>query len=232
MLINGVDISNFGAKQLTVDISTSVITNNSEYRSNLLTPLFLNSEVSFKTIEVSLLFEGTSRDEILKNISNLMSKLIGKVTLTLDRYTSLFDVVLNDNETEKSASNFFYKKNLTFIGYEYKKEVTETINRVTSKTVNIIGNLITPAIVEVTPTTDLVDIRLEGLADDPIIIKNLTANKKVVIDGELQKVTVDGKNKFKDTDMWEFPRLNPGKNTIKVSRSNCDISIKYKPRYI
>ena len=71
MLINGVDISNFGAKQLTVDISTSVITNNSEYRSNLLTPLFLNSEVSFKTIEVSLLFEGTSRDEILKNISYL-----------------------------------------------------------------------------------------------------------------------------------------------------------------
>ena len=210
MRINGLDIKKYGAKQLTVDISTSSISNNSEYNINALLPMFLDGNISFKNIDVCLLFKGNSRDEILENISNLISKLLGEVTLNLDGYTNLFN----------------------FIGYEYKEQIIEEVNRVTSKTLNIIGNLITPAIVEVTPTTDLVDIRLEGLANDPIIIKNLTANKKIIIDGELQKVTVDGKNKFKDTDMWEFPRLNPGKNTIKISRSNCDISIKYKPRYI
>lgn len=39
-------------------------------------------------------------------------------------------------------------------------------------------------------------------------------------------------NKYGDTDMWDFPRLNPGTNTITVNKNNCDIKIKYKPRYI
>ena len=70
------------------------------------------------------------------------------------------------------------------------------------------------------------------MADDPIIIINLTANKTVILDGELQKVTVDGVNKYGDTDMWDFPRLKPGANKITVSKNNCDIKIKYKPRFI
>ena len=115
-----------------------------------------------------------------------------------------------------------------------KQEVKEEIDRFTSKIIdiNVNGNLTTPAIIEIIPTIDLVDITIEGLADDPIIIKNLTADKKVIVDGELQKVTVDGVNKYGDTDMWDFPRLQPGANTIIVNKNNCDIKIKYKPRYI
>ena len=121
MLINDIDIKSFGAKQLTVDISTSSISNDSEYNSKSLIPLFFKGDVSFKTIKVSLLFKGGSRDEILKNISNLMSKLINKVTLNLEGYNSFFDVILQDSETEKSVSKFAYKKWLTFIGCEYKQ---------------------------------------------------------------------------------------------------------------
>lgn len=232
MLINNIDIKAFGAKQLTVDVSTSSISNNSEYNSKALIPLFFKGEISFKTVKVSLLFKGDSRDEILKNISNLMSKLINKVTLNLDGYNSFFDVILQDSETEKSISKYAYKKLLTFIGYEYKQESTETMNRTLSKTLNVNGNLNTPAIVEITPSVYISDIKLEGLADDPIIIKNLSANKTIILDGELQKVTVDGVNKYADTDMWDFPRLKPRANTITVNKSNCDIKIKYKPRYI
>ena len=65
-----------------------------------------------------------------------------------------------------------------------------------------------------------------------ILIKNLTANKTVILDGELQKVTVDGVNKYSDTDMWDFPRLKPGGNKITVNKNNCNIKIKYKPRFI
>ncbi|WP_370773367.1 phage tail protein [Clostridium sp.] len=234
MKINGLDIKKYGAKQLTVDISTSSISNNSEYNINALLPMFLDGNISFKNIDVCLLFKGNSRDEILENISNLISELLGVVTLNLDGYTNLFNVVLNDTNTEKTKSKYAYKKVLNFIGYEYKEEVTEEIDRFTSKIIdiNVNGNLTTPAIIEIIPTIDLVDITIEGLADDPIIIKNLTADKKVIVDGELQKVTVDGVNKYGDTDMWDFPRLKPGANTIIVNKNNCDIKIKYKPRYI
>ena len=113
-----------------------------------------------------------------------------------------------------------------------KDEVVENINRINSKTIEVPGTQTIPAIVEITPNVYISDIKLEGLSDDPIIIKNLMSNKTVILDGELQKVTVDGVNKYSDTDMWDFPRLKPGANTIKIDKSNCDIKIKYKPRYI
>ncbi|MFR4584880.1 phage distal tail protein, partial [Clostridium cadaveris] len=73
---------------------------------------------------------------------------------------------------------------------------------------------------------------ITGLEDGPITIKNLTAGKKVIINGEDGTVLENGINKFGDTELWEWPRLLPGSNTITVSKNSCDITIKYKPRYI
>ncbi|MDC4242595.1 phage tail family protein, partial [Clostridium tertium] len=101
-----------------------------------------------------------------------------------------------------------------------------------SKTINVSGNLETPAILELTPSIDLIDLTINGLDEEAIILKNLKANKKLIVNGEEGTVTVDGVNKYSDTDMWGFPRLKPGANTITVSKNNVDITIKYKPRYI
>ncbi|WP_233429138.1 phage distal tail protein [Clostridium cadaveris] len=122
--------------------------------------------------------------------------------------------------------------NIDLDAYEYSNEVTETMNRITSKTINNIGTEDTPAIVEITSSISLVDLIITGLADDPITIKNLTADKKIIINGEDGTVLENGINKFGDTDLWEWPRLKAGSNSITVSKNSCDITIKYKPRYI
>ncbi|WP_300891558.1 phage distal tail protein [uncultured Clostridium sp.] len=232
MKINGVNINSYGATRLGVDLQNYKYKTEYVLLPGSLTLVEVSTTEELKSIKVDLLFKGNNRDEILDNISRFMLLLKGELIISLSGYSTLFKVYLDNDSIEKKRNKRRCKLSLEFKGYALKNEVVEVLNRISSKVINMTGTQITPVIVEVTPTTDLVDIRLEGLADDPIIIKNLTANKKIIIDGELQKVTVDGKNKFKDTDMWEFPRLNPGKNTIKVSRSNCDISIKYKPRYI
>lgn len=169
---------------------------------------------------------------MLSNISRFMTLLKDEVIINLDGYNNSFKVYLENDSIEKKKSKRKYKLKLEFKGYSMKDEIVENINRINSKTIEVPGTQITPVIVEITPATTLADITLEGLADDPIIIKNLTANKTVILDGELQKVTVDRVNKYGDTDMWDFPRLNPGTNTITVNKNNCDIKIKYKPRYI
>ena len=232
MLIGNVNISTFKAFLMSRNIESAEFEIFNSWENNSINPLFFKyGKNKFKKLTLKL-------DIVCKNASELetmKSNLINKLEISTIKFNDIdlyyrgflnsapkYDYIVEGNETVE----------IEMLVIAEKQQIIEEVNRVTSKTLNITGNLITPAIVEVTPTTDLVDIRLEGLANDPIIIKNLTANKKIIIDGELQKVTVDGKNKFKDTDMWEFPRLNPGKNTIKVSRSNCDISIKYKPRYI
>ena len=94
------------------------------------------------------------------------------------------------------------------------------------------GNLKSPCIVEITPTIDMIDFKIGGLSDQPIIIKNLKKNSKIIIDGIVGTVKVGNENKFNDTEMWEFPILSPGVNDITLSRSECSVIIKYYPRFM
>ena len=232
MLINSINIKSFNAKLLTVDIQTQELSNSSEWLDNSLSPLFLANKKQFKKIDLEIAFKGASRTEILNNISNFMSKLINEVILTLDKYDHKYKVILKENSTEKTISKNLYKKKLSFIGYEFSDEVIENLDRITTKTINVAGNLLTPATVEITPSIDIIDLQIDGLSNDSIIIKNLHANKKIIIHSEDATVLEEGANKFIDTDMWEFPFLSPGANKIKISKNNCNIKIKYRPRYI
>ena len=232
MDVNGININLYGGIQLEVDIQNYKYKSEYTLLTNSLTPVELSTTETLKSIKADILFRGNNRDEILSNISRFMMLLKGEVIIKLDGYSNSFKVYLENDSIEKKNSKRKYKLKLEFKGYSMKDEIVENINGISSKTINMQGTQVTPVVVEITPTTELVDITLEGLADDPIMIKNLSANKTVILDGELQKVTVDGVNKYGDTDMWDFPRLKPGANTIKVSRNNCDIKIKYKPRFI
>lgn len=51
-----------------------------------------------------------------------------------------------------------------------------------------------------------------------VTIKNLTANAPFVIDGIDGKVTQNGVNAFLQTDIIDFPRLQPGTNTIAITQ--------------
>lgn len=232
MLIDSVNIKKFDAILMEKNIQPSSIELDGEYLwlSKSLSPIFPKHNFKFVSIEVKLYIKGISESDIKTKIGAIIDKSKEcNLNFEDDFYYKSF--LINSN-TENTLKKETKKLNLTFIAYSYKEEITETMNRITNKTINVNGNLITPAIVEITPSIEIIDITLEGLADDPIVIKNLSANKTVILDGELQKVTVDGVNKYGDTDMWDFPRLKPGANTIKVDKSNCDIKIKYKPRYI
>lgn len=232
MDVNGVNINLYGATQLEVDIQNYKYRSEYTLLNNSLNPVKLSTNETLKAIKVDILFKGNNRDEVLSNISSFMTLLKDEVIINLAGYNNSFKVYLESDSIEKKKSKRKYKLKLEFKGYSMKDEVVENINRINSKTIEVPGTQTIPAIVEITPNVYISDIKLEGLSDDPIIIKNLMSNKTVILDGELQKVTVDGVNKYSDTDMWDFPRLKPGANTIKIDKSNCNIKIKYKPRYI
>lgn len=232
MVIDEFNISTLNAKLLKVDIGTQEFTNSSEWLDGTINPTFLNNSKKFKKISLELAFKGDTRGDILNNISTLISKLIKEVVLTLEGYPNKYKCILTEKETEKTISKHMYRVKLGFEGYEFSNEVLETMNRTTSKTINVKGNMEIPAIVEVTPSIDLIDLTIEGVETTPIKIKNLKANKKIIIDGENALITVEGVNKFSDTELWGFPKLIPGENIITVDKDSTDINIKYKPRYI
>ena len=230
MFINGIDIKELGASVSSKLIQPSEIV--IEKNKIKLYSAKVSNKTYYKKMDLKLLFQGDNRDVIYKNISNFTSEISDECKIKFKNLSNEFQCYINNSSIEETGLNEWVYLNLSFDCLEIGSEVITTINRITSKTINVAGNQVTPAIVEITPSIALVDLTITGLDEDFIKIKNITASKKIIINGEDGTVIVDGANKYGDTEMWGFPSLKPGVNTITVDKSSVDITIKYKPRYI
>lgn len=76
---------------------------------------------------------------------------------------------------------------------------------------------------DITPESDLESFTINGIA-----CKNLSAGKTFTIDGIDGKVQSDGVNRFADTDISEFPKIQPGLNTIAMS-SPARVTVSFYP---
>lgn len=235
MLINTVDpLVSFNAKLLEREIQTAQVITYKDWLRKALSPTIEAQEQNYIAIHLKYLVQCLDDNTALTYISNLIA-LIKDSTIKFEDIDYYYDVLIKDKSTQRFSEGVQGKFELTVeleSGYAYKSQIIETANRMASKTINIPGNINTPSIVEITPSINLINLVITGLSDDPITIKNLTAGNKVIIDGEAGTVLQGGANKFSDTDMWEFPKLTPGADTITFSQVNCDINIKYKPRWI
>lgn len=95
------------------------------------------------------------------------------------------------------------------------------------------GTAPAPCSITIVPKFDFLVLTIEGLSREPIKVKNVKANQAVVIDGENRTVTIDDNEAFDKYDAWEFPKLQPGVNNIKiVNGSSCEVAIEYTRRYV
>lgn len=231
MNIDGVDIKSFGAILMDKIIQSASLEQVYSWNRNSIIPIHLDRKFTFNILEIKLYFKGVNEDDLKSKISAFINKA-KECTIQFDDsfyYKGFLEgTPLSENTLKKETK----KLTIRFLAYRFKAEVTEIMNRITSKTINVAGNLETPVIVEVTPSIDLIDLTINGLDEESIVLKNLKANKKIIVNGEDGTVLQEGVNKYSDTEMWSFPSLKPGVNTITVDKSSVDITIKYKPRYI
>ncbi|OSB07976.1 hypothetical protein B2H97_16030 [Paraclostridium bifermentans] len=232
MLIDNLNISSFNAKLLSRKIKTAKLENFNFWSKYSLLP-YINDKFTESYKEIELEIDIICKDA--NELETMKSKLIYKIKKSILKFIDIdykYFVFLEDTPdiTYIMPGNEILK--FKFLGYCFKDEIIENINRVTSKTIDSSGNSNTPIIMEITPVIDMIDLKITGLSEDPLIVKNLKGNKTIIIDGIEGTVTQDGINKFEDTDMWEFPFLVPGKNNITLSKDTCNITIKYNPRFI
>lgn len=233
MLINNIDISRYNARVLEINIQNSNISNISDFETkNRLIPLFLNSEAGLNKITVTLLVDSLEKKQYYLDKSNLINNMLNVCDVYFKDRDLRFKCVLLDQSDKPSLRQIRGTLQLNLIGYNVENEIIENINRIKSKTINATGNLKTPCIVEITPVIDMIDLTIQGLSEDPLIVRNLKGNKTIKIDSLKGTVTQDGINKFLDTDMWEFPYLCPGPNAITVNKDTCNIKIIYNPRFL
>lgn len=95
------------------------------------------------------------------------------------------------------------------------------------------GTAPSPCVITIVPRVSFPTMKIEGLSEDPIVLSQIAANDVVVIDGEQREFRVNGSLAWDKFDGWQFPHLEPGINTVKITNSNMmDIEVAYNARYI
>ena len=190
----------------------------------------------FYDVGVEMVISGNTKTAAEKTISNILADC-RKGKIELDTVDFIMQGELKDDKKE-FVRRWEYKLNLTFKAWDKTEEEKSISFTGTEKKILVEGNLETPCIIELTPINDTISFTIKGAARNPvtgqpedITIKNLKKGKKVIIDGEACTVLQGVTNKFADADMWEFPSLLPGNNTLTFSSALCEVTIKYKPRY-
>lgn len=238
MKINGWDIADADAKQFRVTPGFCAIGNESEWTRGSPAPILFKNEIGFKPLKVVVLVKRDGgRDAILNRCSEILSHLLEPAELDLDNFEHKFYGILTKHTHEEKAMYRWHILTLEFNGYEFGQEVSQAFSGTASFTVANTGNIITPAIVEVTPQIGAASIALTGICRDPytgedlpVTIRDLEKEKKVTIDGETGLFTQSGE--LKDMDIWGRPTLLPGDNSITVNNSWMDVTVRFRPRFM
>ena len=190
MLINGIDISTYGATHLQHDIQTAEVITYQDWLRNAPNFIVTGQKETYKAITCEIGIKGTDDDDILQKIGSLI-KLAEKCTIQFDDTVFLYDAILKVKDHKRLGySHKIYALHIEWqSGYTYKPAITETLDHVATKSITVLGNLPTPAVVTITPTIDTISAILTGLTKNPITVSNLHANTPVIIDGEKCTVT-------------------------------------------
>lgn len=228
--MDGVAASTFNAECISRNIDPATVVTYSDWLRQSINPLYHGKTEQYKVIKLQFRFDYDSDDDLLKYAGGLV-KAFEHCQLKFSNMDYYFDCAISSSSFADVSGG---KKELAITlnsSYAYLPAVTEQMNGVSSKAIIVDGNLNTSAIITITPTIDLTSLSITGLVDS-IMINNLHANKPIVIDGEAGTVLEEGVNKFTDVDMWGFPVLVPGVNTIVADTTNCTIQIQYNPKWL
>ena len=234
MKIGNVDISAYHARQHRVTIGNSEIENESDWVAGMPSPMMVNGTAGFKEVTIVLVVKGESREAIIQDCGSLLAAFLEPSIVELDGFGHKFFLTLTKGTREEIVKGRWHNLTLKCEGYEFGTEVSQSYTGTAEITVNNPGNLITPVMLEITPTMGASSITVKGISRSgkTATIKNLTTGKKIILDGETGLFTEDGALKAGDIEIWEVPTLAPGNNVIQFSTDKLNVSVKIKPRYM
>ena len=156
-----------------------------------------------------------------------------KSEIQLDGYKGIYVGELQSESIEKTKASTKYILTLDFAGYMRDEEVVNEYRGEREAMFETLGTRDAPCIIEIMPRKDVQEFAISGFGSNDIIIWNLEAGKRITIDGERGTVTQDGRNKFAECDMWEFPVLKKKEvNVVEFSSGDCDVKIHYSPMWL
>lgn len=233
MKIDGKNIKDYGAKILTYNFKdTEFDTEDTEWPDGTLVPFLGQAKEKFKQLDVEIVLKGETKELIDRNISSLLALLKLPREIKFDNYAMLFRGQLIEKEKIDTVKPLVKRYIMQFKGYTYGARSKQDFNQSLSTQWKVKGNIPSAATLTITPTMTIQSITITGFSEMPITIRNLKKDVQITLDGEKGLIMENGQNKFKDVDLWEFPRLIPGTQSFGCSHTGLNISIEYNPRFL
>ncbi len=229
MLVNGVDISTYGARLLGIKNNSANITNNYYVPPNGNTPILISSTNGGKVISVRIAINGNTADGNYQVYSRL-KKDMNKCVLKPKSSNFYFDCILTGDNINTQFRKVIKEVEFTFICYQYTASQLQSLSAITNTVTNS-GTMVTPPIITITNTsaTSLM-ISINGTA---YTLSSLLSSKTYILNSETCKFTENGTNCMSKLSATDMPMLQSGNNTIILSTlTGHSTTITWKPRWI
>lgn len=239
MTINGLDIKIYNARLQNYSVSGTALTHNLSTVNTLLRmPFLFSSALGTRTLTITLTFKptrlgsdsrGTSVIQKLRtaaeNITLFEAEIVGKIVeITLpDGYSYTALVSAQSAATFDSSG----EHDITYTFSAIRHKATEEVNVQPNGQIYCKSTTKTPCKIILTTTSKSEAVTICG-----VVVNNVTEAAEIIVDGIDGIVTENGENKVLDTDLVDFPYLNPGYNTISCSDETAVIKVIYTPVYV
>ena len=233
MRINNEPIEKYGATLLTWEIQPAQDANAVEWIDKALVPTPGTTTITFGTAQAVLYFRGTDPGRIVQSVAEVLRLLTSEALLKVPGYRGEYVAYLTTSKIEKvQRSKTRRKLTLNFKGYLRGDKQLRKYQGVTAATLTRVGARPTPAILTVTPKTDMKTFTVAGFTADPITITNLSAGIPVTIDGRDGTAWERGVSKGADVDLWEPPALRDPVAALEFSDAAPTVTVEYWPIWL
>lgn len=225
MLINNKDISIFGCSLVKYEVSAGEIDRNIEWVKGSLVPYISFENNKFKDLIITLLLQGSSREQVEIYKSQLAKEVkIAEIKFNDSKF--IYDGV-SEPIKFSNINRLAIEVEINFKALQQEELKTVNLAKNATQTITIEGNTSTEAIIDITASESVGEFKIND-----IIINGISKGQNAIIDGFRKTITIDGKNKFADCELWSFPVFEAGVNTVTMSEfNNVDVKVKYKPTW-
>lgn len=187
--------------------------------------LFVNNhDVGIGNMEVKFYVGGAYKEDSELNVTNLIAEC-RRCVFSTDEDPFEYDAVLTGYDYEETGVPYFTLVELRFAVVKRLPMVTRTFTISPATFVND-GSMESGMILKVTPLEDVASATAAG-----ITMTGLLEDVPWYINGIDGTVTSNGVNKFLATDLIDFPKAVPGRNTLEFD-STVTVEISYYPTFI
>ena len=230
MIINGIDISNFGGKVIDKLISPNRVNNALSW--DTVNPQLIDSKFDFKNISITLFMKAETEQEFIGSVSKLTELFrlgatvkFADIPYSYKCYVRIVPDITRLNHKQEYKVIFDCDAEFGTVG----GVSTVTASNTLTMKVNNPGNYITPARVVLTARESGSNLYINGLVKN-FTFTNVKVGDIIVVDGVTGEILRNGSVDINNFYGWNLPNLPIGDTTIKTNLK-CDIEISYLARY-